>query len=189
MGILNWLFGAGGTNQRTIEDEPFVAPTEKQRRYARKIGLEIEDWMSRKHVSQQISVAEASNPELRWNREPINDQRIIDKYGQAIVDDRDRWNELADEEMWMLVCYMRGQSEYRLIVRINGSSLSDRGKLKILCEEMKIKNVQYCGPLVDVGKYLEIPREKIVWYELVHEVDLDDIKLFRRLEKRLGRVS
>ncbi len=50
---------------------------------------------------------------------------------------------------------------------------------------MKITNDRHAGALVDVGRYIEISADKIDWYEIVDEVDIDDVRRFQKYYDRV----
>lgn len=178
--MLEWLFGS---SPRT---DP---PTDKQLRYAKKLGIVVSANADRATLSQLIGEAESKNPSLKANREIVKQKQLIRKYGQARVDEKQRWEDLADKEKWMLVVFNRGNSKISEIVRINGGKISARGKMKVLVETVKIINDRFAGQFIDVGRYLELSLDKIVWHEIVDEIDVDDIQGFQKYLSRLREVS
>lgn len=107
------------------------------------------------------------------------------KYGQEKIDEEARWKALAEAEKWMLVVFRRGKGRVAEVVRINGADITDRGKIKIETEAMKLTKDRHLGTVVTVGRYLAISRDKIEWHEIVDEVDIDEIRQFQKLHNRL----
>lgn len=177
--MLKWLFGS-----RTVADPPTEKlvdpPTEKQLKYARKLGIALPNNVDKEALSVLIGQAESSNPSLKAKREDYKVKQRFSKHGQEKIDEESRWQALADAGKWMLVVLTRGQSRIAEVVRINGADISDGGKIMIETEIMKITNNRDIGPFVDAGRHIEMSVGKIVWYELIDEVDINDVRQFQK---------
>lgn len=174
--MLKWLFGSR---------PPADPPTDKQLRYARKLGLAIPENADKATLSRLIGQAEARDPSLTATRADVKAKQRLRKYGQDKIDEEARWQAFADAEKWMLVVFSRGKSKVAEVVRINGADISASGKIKIATEVMKITNDRQAGPLVDVGQYIEISVDKIDWHEIVDEVDIQDVRRFQKYHDRV----
>lgn len=163
-------------------DPPAAPATKRQIGYARSLGITIPEGADKATLSALIGQAES--PSRRRQRQDYNEQQRIRKYGQDKIDEEARWNALADADKWMLVVLSRGKSRVAEVARINGAQITTRGKIKIVVETMKVANVRYVGPLVVVGRYLEISSDKIQWHEIVDEVDIRDVRGFQNLLAR-----
>lgn len=95
----------------------------------------------------------------------------------------DAWETLANQNAWMLVDYKRGKSIHAYVVRINGAIISDRGKVSIETEIGKIERGG--GTWVGLGRYCCIPLANILWREIVREIQVDEVSLFRPHESRV----
>jgi len=174
--MLGWLFGS-----RTPADPP----TEKQLRYARKLGITLPENADKATLSSLIGEAESRDPSLKTKRENVKEKIRVCKHGHNKIDEEARWQALADAEKWMLVVFKRGKSKVAEVVRINGADISDGGKIMIETEVMKIINDRHLGMLVDAGKYIEISVDKIEWHEIVNEVAIDDVQQFQNYYDRV----
>jgi hypothetical protein len=161
--MLNWLF------RSRIPVDP---PTDKQLRYARHLGVSIPKKIDKKSMSAILRTAE-----------------LLQKYGQAKLDEESKWQSLVEAEKWMLVVFTRGQSKLAEIARINGAELSNSGEIKIEIELMKVGKDKHIGTFIDVGKYLEISLDSIHWYEVINEVDMHDLPRFNKYQDRLRKKS
>ena len=81
-----WFF------RRTPKGDP---PTEKQLRYAQKIGIRVTSRMTRKDLSAAISDAEEANPTLQQEREEIVAKSRMKKYGIRCVECKARVSDKA----------------------------------------------------------------------------------------------
>ncbi len=174
--MLKWLFGSR---------PPADPPTEKQLRYARKLGITIPENTDKAILSQLIGQVESRDPSLKTKRENVKEKQRVRKHGQDKIDEEAQWQALADAEKWMLVVFTRGKSKVAEVVRINGADISTGGKIKIETEVMEITNDRHAGPLVDVERYIEISVDKIDWHEIVDEVDIDDVRRFQKYYDRV----
>jgi len=174
--MLKWLFGSR---------PPADPPTDKQLRYARKLGVVIPENADKATLSHLIGQAEKRDPSLKTKLESVKAKQRVRKHGQDKIDEEARWQALADAEKWMLVVFTHGKSKVAEVVRINGVDISPSDTIKLETEVMKIANDRHAGPLVDVGRYIEIPADKIDWHEVVDEVDIDDVRRFQKYHDRV----
>src|SRR5271165_3183646 len=81
---------------------PADPPTEKQRRYAAKLGIDVPPTMTKAELSDAIAGAERRNPALAEQRERVKTRVREKKLGKELVNEEDRWNHFADEVGYML---------------------------------------------------------------------------------------
>ncbi len=162
--LLGLLFGS---NPSQPVRQP---PTEKQVRYAHSLGIKNPASIDRVTLSQLIGQAEARNPKQT--------KRGSLQAGVA------HWERLADASMWMLVVFTRGKSRVGQVVRINGAIVAG-GKLKIETEILKVQREAHIGEVINPGRYLAIVPDKIIWSEIVNELDMQDVQAFQKLIARV----
>jgi hypothetical protein len=61
-------------------------PTDKQRRYAARLGIEVPPSMNKADLSAAISEAEYRNPELTQEREQMKEKMRIRKFGKDLIE-------------------------------------------------------------------------------------------------------
>jgi len=148
--------------------KPKYRPTEKQRAYAKKLGIEIAPKMSKADVSRLISEAERSNPKLHRQREHIKENAHLKKHGKELVDAEDHWNEFAESTEYMLAVYKRGKKVVVDVLRVNGALINGRGKLALETEAPKRRKDRHLGEYLEWDRCQEIPVAKLLHYEPLH---------------------
>jgi hypothetical protein len=96
------MFGFFKFFKKRPPDDP---PTEKQRRYAAMLGIEVPATMTRKEISAVIAYEERRNPALTEKRERAKLKAREKQFGKELVDDEARWNRFADEVGYALAIY------------------------------------------------------------------------------------
>jgi hypothetical protein len=149
---------------------PADPPTEKQRRYAAKLGIDVPPTMTKAELSAAIAGAERSNPALVEQRERVKSKVREKKFGKELIDQEDRWNRFADEVGYMLAVYSRREETIVDVLRVNEAFIDDRGKLKLGVEAPKVVKDRYVGDHLDWDKHFDLPIESLLYHE---PIDLD----------------
>jgi hypothetical protein len=121
--MFDWLFG------RQEPAPPPLPPTKKQLDYARVLRIAVTKDATRDEVSAMLADAEAANPQLRKEREQKKERKRIEKYGAELVATEQQWERAAEANKWLAVVYRKGKSIKAELLRLNGASINDRGKL------------------------------------------------------------
>jgi hypothetical protein len=144
---------------------PADPPTEKQRRYAAKLGIDVPPTMTKAELSDAIAGAERRNPALAEQRERVKTRVREKKLGKELVNEEDRWNHFADEVGYMLAVYTRRKETIVDVLRVNEAFIDDRGKLKLGVEAPKAVKDRYIGVHLFWDKYFELPIESLLYHE------------------------
>jgi hypothetical protein len=179
--MLKWLLGF--FNRPTYA----TPPTEKQLGYARKLGIKIPEGIDREGLSELIRRAEDKNPAAKANREERNKQVRIKDLGRETIEQEEKWEALAEANKWMMVVFSKGSSKHAEIVRINGTCISKMKKLILETEIVELDRDSDMGECLEIDKYLEIPLDRIKWFEIINEIDLRNTKQFKTLAERLQK--
>lgn len=155
----------GGQHESLVSAPVTDPPTEKQRRYAAKLGIDVPPTMSKAELSAAIAEAERRNPALALRREQIKAKIREKKFGKALIEEEDRWNRFADEVGYMLAVYTRGKEKIVDVLRVNEAFIDDRGKLKLGVEAPRVVKDRYLGVHLEWDKYFELPIESLLYYE------------------------
>ena len=177
------------------DPEPLDPPTEKQLRYAHVLKVTVPANADKWEVSRLLTEAKLRNatpyvpgedPELdeQIRQEEEEDQRLEEEDRQREQAERP-WQEYGNANKFMLVVFSRGKSTVAEIVQVNGAYHTDRGKLKIETEAMKIVKDRDLGPLVMPGRYIAISLEKIQWHEIIDEIDMHEVDKFKKMHARV----
>ena len=140
-------------------------PTEKQRRYAAKLGIKVPPTMSKAELSAAIAQAERRNPALPEQRGRVKSKVREKKFGRELIYEEDRWNRFADEVGYMLAVYTRRKETIVDVLRVNEAFIDDRGKLKLGVEAPKLVKDRYIGDRLDWDKHFELPIESLLYHE------------------------
>jgi hypothetical protein len=147
---------------------PADPPTEKQCRYAAKLGIDVPPTMSKAELSAAIADAERRNPALAEQRERVKSKVREKKFGRELIDEEDRWNRFADEVGYMLAVYTRGKETIVDVLRVNEAFIDDRGKLKLGVEAPKVVKDRDIGDYLDWDKHFELPIQSLLYHEPLH---------------------
>jgi hypothetical protein len=161
---------------RPIQFPAADPPTERQLNYAKKLRIKITPIMSKADVSTAIAQVESQNQSLARQRQHVNESRYKKTHGPELVEAEDKWQKLADANKWMIAVYQSGKTIKVSVIRLNEASITDKGKLVISGEvaEPDVKhNREYDDSLVDLEKTIDLPFEKIKWYEIINEIVVD----------------
>ena len=161
---------------RILQFPPADPPTERQLNYAKKLGINVTTDMSKADVSAAIAQVELENPSLARQRQHVNESRYKKTHGPELVEAEKKWQKLADANKWMIAVYQGGKSMKVSVIRLNEASITDKSKLVIHGELAEVEhNRKYDFSLIDLDKTIDLPFEKIKWYEIIDELDVDDI--------------
>jgi len=153
---------------------PADPPTEKQRNYAKRLGIAITSSMRKADVSAAISEAGRRNPAQAKKREKIKKKTREAKFGKEVIDEENRWNEFADRVGYMLAIFNRGKETVVDVLRVNEAFIRDRGKLKLAVEAPKVVKDRHIGDYLDWDKHFELPIDAILHHEPLHANFHDD---------------
>jgi hypothetical protein len=138
-------------------------PTEKQRRYAAKLGIDVPAMMTKAQLSDAIADAERSNPAIVYVRDWAKFKMREKKYGKALLAEEDRWKRLADQGGFILAIYSRRKDTLVDVLRINEAFLDVRGKLKLGVEAPKVVKDPDIGVHLDWDRHFELPIESLFY--------------------------
>ena len=182
------MFGLFG--KRPANDPPDDPPTEKQRRYAAKLGIKVTPTMSKQDLSAAIADAERKNPKAAAQREVAKTKARERQFGKEVVDEEARWNRFADEVGYMLAVYRRGKEIIVDVLLVNEASINDRGKLILGVEAPKVVKDRHIGDYLDWDKHIELPVDSVLHCEPLHpDFHSDGNEAYRKaVEKGLRRA-
>lgn len=144
---------------------PADPPTDKQLRYAKKLGIAVRPTMTKDDVSAAIGAAERANPRLAEQRERVKTKARERKFGPALLGEESRWNEFADKTEYMLAIYRHGKEIVVDVLRVNEACINERGKLVLAVEAPKLVKDRHIGDHLEWEQSFQLPREKLLHYE------------------------
>ncbi|MDA1053799.1 MAG: hypothetical protein O3C40_25400 [Planctomycetota bacterium] len=160
------VFGFFKRKPPEVPDDP---PTEKQLRYAAKLGIVVKPGMSKWELSDAISAYEAKNPKAQRQREHIAARREAKKpeveVPPELIEAECRWNEFSDSTVYMLAVYQKGKERIVDVLQVAGAELSDRNKLRLSLVAPVARKDRYTGDWLDWDKIFELPIEKLLYFE------------------------
>ena len=166
------------TREQPVEDE---LPSNRYRRIAAELGLKFST------VDREDDLVGMIHHE---NTRRERESQTL-RFGEGVLRAVDKWEQLAKCDAWMLVIYRRGKSLHAYVVRINGAHVSEKGVVMIDSENGKIERAG--GLSVGLGRYAAIPFPNIVWFEIVPEIRIEAMDLFRsyvaRVEAMKARIT
>lgn len=169
---------------------PADPPTEKQRRYATKLGIDVPPAMTKAELSAVIADAERSNPALAEQRERVKSKVREKQFGKELVDQEDRWNRFADEVGYMLAVYTRGKETNVDVLRVNEAFIDERGKLKVGVEAPKVVKDRHIGDYLDWDKHFELPIQSLLYHEPLHsDFHSDGNDAYRKLVEKGLKIA
>ena len=140
-------------------------PTDKQLKYASKLGIKVTSKMSRLDVSNAISLFEKKNPQLKRQREHIKEKQRSNKYGQEIVRLEAWWNEFAEDKEFMLAIYRYKSDVVVDVLQVNGADIDNAGKIVLEVCAPKLLNDRHIGKYLDWDRAFELSLVKLLHYE------------------------
>jgi hypothetical protein len=164
--------------------EPANPPTEKQRRYAARIGIKVSPSMTKDELSHAIADAERKNPAIAERREQVKGKMREQKFGKALIDEESRWSGFADEGVYILAVYVYRKETIVDVLQVNGAYIHDRGKLILEVAAPKVIKDRYIGDHLEWDKNFELPIESLRYHEpLPQDFYEHDAKGFQRANK------
>ncbi len=136
---------------------PADPPTDKQRRYAAKLGIDVPPTMTKAELSDAIADAERRNPSLAEKREQVKTKVREKKFGRELVEEEDRWNRFATEGGYVLAIYTRRKETIVDVLCVNEAFIDDQGKLKLGVDAPKVVKDRYIGDHLDWDRHFELP--------------------------------
>ena len=168
-------------------DDP---PTDKQLRYAKKLGVVVTPSMGKDDVSAAISAAERANPRLVQDRERVKAKARQRKLGPDLIAEESRWNQFADSTEYMLAIYRHGKETVVDVLRVNEAFINDRGKLTLGVEAPKVVKDRDMGDYLDWDRHFELSREKLLHFEPLHPNFHDEgNEAYRRVVERGLKIA
>jgi len=169
---------------------PEDLPTEKQRKYAARLGIKVPPSMSKAELSAAISEAECHNPSLAQKRQQVKKKIYEREFSKELVEQEDQWNRFADNVGYMLVVYTRGKETIVDVLRVNGAFITERGKLNLEVEAPKVVKDRYIGDHLDWDKYFELPVKSILYHEPLHaDFHGDGNDAYRKVVERGMKIA
>ena len=167
-------FGANNMFGFFKKRPPANPPTEKQRKYAARLGIDFPATMSKTELSTAIAQAEQRNPALAGKRKQVKEKVRKGKYGKDLIDQENRWNRFADNTEYMLAVFVRGKETTVDVLRVNEAFITRQGKLKLGVEAPKVVRDRHIGDWLDWDKRFELPVEAVLYHEPLHANFHDD---------------
>lgn len=179
--MLSWLFGS---------KHPPDPPTEKQRRYAKRLGIKVTPDMSKQDVSAAITEAERKKPGLAKSRERAKEATRERKYGRELVESEREWNEFADDTAFMIAVYRDRKDVVADVLLVNQAEIMDDGKLSLTLTAPKVVKDRHIGDYLDWDDEFELPIEWLLWSAPLHaDFSNDGLQAYRKaVEKGLKKA-
>jgi hypothetical protein len=169
---------------RVITFLPADPPTPRQLNYAKKLGIDVTANMSKSDVSVAIAKVERENPSVARQRHHVIASRRKEACGPELIESEKNWQKLADDNKWMIAVYESDKSMKVSIVRLN-EAIADKNKLVISGEIAVLEHDRENDfSLIDLDKVIDLPFERIKWYEIIDELDVDDVDGFNAAMNR-----
>lgn len=140
-------------------------PTEKQLRYAKKLGIVVTPSMGKDDVSAAIGAAERASPRLAEQRDRVKRKSRERKFGPELIAEESRWNGFADDTEYMLAIYRHGKEIVVDVLRVNEACINERGKLVLGVEAPKLVKDRHIGEHLEWERSFQLPREKLLYHE------------------------
>ncbi|MBA4190666.1 MAG: hypothetical protein C0467_21995 [Planctomycetaceae bacterium] len=157
--MFSWLFG---------RKEPFDPPTEKQVRYAKRIGVKVTDEMSKADVSAAIAAEEKRKPGLARKREKANEAARERKFGKEVLEAEEEWNRLSEEVGYFIAVYMKRKETIVDVLFVNQAEVTEKGELRLLVAAPKVMKDRDLGDWLIWDKEFELPIESLLHFEPLH---------------------
>jgi hypothetical protein len=145
---------------------------------------------------KDLSSARVATDELEGRHLSCSDAQVNELGGpnssqrKAAAAAEQWWNRLAQQGKWMIVVYRSGQSTISDVVRLTRAHLNDQCKVRIAANiGCVVRQREVEALVVDDGRILDVPENRILWYEIIDEIGPKDVPLFRAAWKRGVRAS
>jgi hypothetical protein len=181
MGLLSWLFGSKPQPKaKPKRYPPKRKATERQLRYAKRLGIDVPKNATLWQVSKMIDAAESANPQMRAERLAAIDRKRVERFGPELIAQEQQWQQLADQRKWIAAVYRSGKSVKVDLLQIEAAEVNEKGKLRVHVTAGKIVTHKDTGPLVDMGRDFELDPTKLLWSQVVNDFDVDEFERFDR---------
>jgi len=148
---------------------PVDPPTEKQLRYAAKLGIAVKPGMGKGQLSDAISAYEAKNPKAARQREHVAARRKAKKPqaepSRELIEEENRWNEFAESTCHMLAIYQKGKQRIVDVLQVDQAELTNRSKLRLSLVAPVVRKDRHIGDWLEWDKSFELPIEKLLYFE------------------------
>ena len=180
--MFSWLFG------KKPPDDP---PTEKQRRYAKVLSIEVTPDMTKADLSYEIAKAEKRSPKHAKQRAEYKRNQRIREFGREAVEKEEEWNEFADEQDYMLAIYQRGKDIIVDVLRVLGADINKRKKVVLDVQAPKVVKDPDIGRVIEWEREFTLPLEKLLYFEgLGRDYFLpDDLEKYKKLVERGLKIA
>jgi hypothetical protein len=176
--LWKWLIAGMPTDQA---EEPQEKPTERQRRYAAVLGLDVPANMSKWELSALIGEAEKKNPSLAAQREKAAVLRDEMEYGKEAVAKQQEWNRFAENTEYMLAIYRRGSEIIVDVLRVNEASIDKSGAVKLGVAAPKLRKDPNIGDYLEWEKEFELAEKSLLFHKPLHAQFHDDgVEAYRK---------
>ena len=157
--MFSWLFG---------RKEPFDPPTEKQVRYAKRLGINVTAEMSKADVSAAIAAEEKRKPGLGRRREQANEAARERRFGKEVLQEEEKWNRLSEEVGYVIAVYLKRKETIVDVLFVNQAEVNEKGKLRLLVAAPKVVKDRDIGDWLIWDKEFELPIESLLHFEPLH---------------------
>ncbi|MBW6508828.1 MAG: hypothetical protein K0A94_04695 [Desulfuromonadales bacterium] len=177
------------TNQTAKQPANQSKPNTKQRHTCARLGLEITPDMGYRYVAQMIEEA-LQNPKLKAieelyisEEEALMEDEEREEYGNALIDERNKWEQRCVPGDQHLVIYKKGKTPHCDIVEFDFAEIDDSNKpyLKIGAMIPKIFRKPSDGGLPYLEWDKEIifrPKQILEVKKLKQPIDMNDVELY-----------
>ncbi|MCC6492048.1 MAG: hypothetical protein IT424_03400 [Pirellulales bacterium] len=98
----------------------------------------------------------------------------------AAVEAQQRWIRLAHQGKWMITVYRSSEATKVDVVRLRRAHLNDRAKVRVQAEVGQIVHGHEADlALLEQQWVLDVPVERILWYEIINEIPAADVRMFQ----------
>jgi len=169
---------------------PADPPTDKQRKYTARLGIDVAPTMTKSSLSAAIADFERRSPSAAAQRERIRAMARERKFGKDLVAKESRWNQFADDVGYMLAVYNRGKETIVDVLRVSEAIITVRGKLKLSLEAPKVVRDRHIGAYLDWDRHLELSIDALLYHEPLHAgFHSDGIDAYRKAVERGLKVA
>lgn len=171
--------------RRHPEPDP---PTDKQRRYAAKLGIAVPPGMTKRELSAAIHEAEKRVPAATGKRERTKRKSRERKHGKETGEQEEFWNRFSADVGYMLAVFTRGKETVVDVLLVNEAEVDDQGELWLVVEFPKLVKDRSLGAYLewDQGSH-DLPVSSLLHYEPLHpKFESDGVNAYRKaVEKGL----
>ena len=151
------------------QDE-FIPPTDRQIRYAKKIGIDNAEGMSRDELSAEISNREHADPSLRAKRELIAEKQRVRNLGHELIEAEKKWERFTEGNSWVYADYTRKGNKNTGIIEIYDVEVSDSGKIILYVSAHKECKDAHLGEHVSWEREFQLSVTSFLYYHSIDEL-------------------